>query len=206
MPNWVHCTFEISGDKKDLNILKGKISNNEILNSLFPTPLELVQTQALFHSEDQLTDQEKSNIEKYGAQNWYIWNCRNWGTKWGDCYTELLEESETLLVYDTSFAWCLPYYAMERISSENPTLIFRLGNVSEETRSFSGEITFQNGFVIDDKIVEDLSDEDVDLNRMPWKYRIDYWFSHYFWLLRNKVNSFLIKHGLIKVVSEEIPF
>jgi hypothetical protein len=78
MANWVYCNLEISGNKEDLNAITGKIVGNDILNSLLPTPQELVDTAASNNFEDALTDQEKVNVAKYGAKDWFVWNCIHW--------------------------------------------------------------------------------------------------------------------------------
>jgi hypothetical protein len=206
MPNWVYCTFEVSGDKSELLSLKENIKDNQIFYSLLPTPQELVETPAKFHSVDDYSDREKLNMEMYGAINWYSWNILNWGTKWGDVDTELISTSETHLKYETSFAWSLPFCGIETISRQYPNLIFHFENVWETSGAFEGEITWQNGIIIDDQIKEGSFEDMEVINIFPKKFNICQWTR---WTIQNMVHkgeNILKRIGLVKKDNDEIPF
>ena len=48
-----------------------------------------------------------TNIERFGAPNWFYWRCKNWGTKWGACDLYACH-SEDELVYEFNTAWSWP--------------------------------------------------------------------------------------------------
>ncbi|MEI7847897.1 MAG: hypothetical protein WCK35_19000 [Chloroflexota bacterium] len=162
MPNWVYCTLRISGDPENVSDFRNQIVNNEIFNSLLPTPQELNNTPATFHEEKDYTDQEKANIEKYGAKDWYHWNYVNLGTKWPDFKTELIAEDTNFIEYQTHFAWYLPMNGMNTISKRFPDLVFHFLDVEEESRAFAGSIAWKGGLIIDNQLHECDDDEDMD--------------------------------------------
>lgn len=96
MPNWCHNYISITGEQELISNLWDKIQKTEeFLNVLFPRP----------------KDQE---------ENWYRWNCDNWGTKW-----DLDESSLKRLTYDgegeisgyVGTAWSPPLKAFDNFLS-----------------------------------------------------------------------------------------
>ena len=87
----------------------------------------------------------------FKGNHWYDWNVRNWGTKWDvavspdDKYpeTELHDESSTSLGYKFNTAWSPPIPAIEKLSSQYPSLTFNLSY--EEETGWGGEIDFVAG-------------------------------------------------------------
>jgi hypothetical protein len=79
--------------------------------------------------------------QKYGADNWYDWRVKNWGTKW-NAKNVILDESGNLKSFDT--AWSPPSKIFEeiaRIEKEDVSfiLIFEgTGKIFEETFSCEG--------------------------------------------------------------------
>ena len=87
MPN--HCSNRLFCTDGSLeSVIKQFISkddeNHPFLDfqKIIPMPSELEVT-CSFNTEDkELQETYKSNLEKYGFENWYGWCVCNWGTKW----------------------------------------------------------------------------------------------------------------------------
>ena len=142
----------------------------EILPNLYPCPKELREaTAGHFTAEpnenwakllaegdithewhDELVERNRKgyaiaqeNIAKYGYADWYGWCVDKWGTKWGDCDTELLDASDTI---DISFqsAWSPPVDGIVEISKLFPDLLFSM-SWHEEGMDFYGGMAVKNG-------------------------------------------------------------
>ena len=69
----------------------------------------------------EITGKEREALrEKYGASDWYAWNNRNYGTKWGDCDTRIIDETydndrgKVILSFDS--AWGEPFLLLNHIA------------------------------------------------------------------------------------------
>lgn len=104
MPNWVAHKIEFFGDQKNidkvLDLIKGE---DRVIDfeKLIPMPDNIYQ--------GNLGSKER---ELYGENNWYDWSCKNWGTKWNACHSDLLADNE--LYFDT--AWSSPRPILETLS------------------------------------------------------------------------------------------
>jgi len=97
------------------------------MHEFHPTPQELIDTVAgsvgSKGSPEQLAleAKEASNMEKYGAANWYDWNIANWGTKWdvGEEGSDVgYTEGDTTVGLSFDSAWSPPiqfYDKMEEL-------------------------------------------------------------------------------------------
>lgn len=157
MPNWVFSTLEISGSPESIQKVKTQLNQpyefeskdfmtNEVKTTRYSNPLisfwNIVQPpkekQHLYH-----TTADGSEDKTW---NWYSWNISNWGTKWDigirddDKYpdTELLEETDTSLIYKFQTAWSPPLPAIEELSVQYPELEITLEY--EEEQGWGGEI------------------------------------------------------------------
>ena len=66
-----------------------------------------------------LTEVQKKNlIEQYGATNWYDWNVKNYGTKWGDVDTELVTHEDSKLEFVFQSPWNHSALLAQRISED----------------------------------------------------------------------------------------
>lgn len=91
MPNWCANGLQIIAttdeQKEKLKELKAYADKEDKLFSFFyPCPKELLETTAGFfgdtEEQKELELKQESNLEKYGAKDWYDWQVSNWGTKW----------------------------------------------------------------------------------------------------------------------------
>lgn len=143
MPNWTNNVIEITGDIDDVNKLMNDITtndDNEItyeLTKTKPIPDELQNVREgrrtiddipydVWYEDDDgtvrpmmdITKQEL--INKYGTYKSIDWQYRNWGTKWGDCDTQVLEDTttdnqrEVKLMFDS--AWGEPFMLLNDIA------------------------------------------------------------------------------------------
>ena len=70
-------------------------------------------------------------------ENWYSWNCDNWGTKWG-CYDQNVEGDQI----NFTTAWdTLSDDVLDRLAKHFPNMIFYY----EEEQGWGGEIVYKNG-------------------------------------------------------------
>ena len=115
-------------------------------------------------SIDQI-DEWHSEIEHnaINSNDWYNWNCRNWGTKWDvavssdeqypETYMEQSPNGENLVVYyNFNTAWSPPFPAIAELSKQYPSLLFTLSY--EEEQGWGGEAKFLRGEMISDDSYE----------------------------------------------------
>jgi hypothetical protein len=152
MPNWCDNTLRVTGDAEALKRFVVEITNEDesisILKNLVPFPTEL-------EGED-ILDREGNVFGQAFTDEGYSWCLRNWGTKWGDCETEITVNDPDHLVIRFQSAWGPALAGIERISRLFPTLTFQTDWV-EEGWGFIGAAFFQNGI----GTVYDLPESDV---------------------------------------------
>ncbi len=79
--------------------------------------------------------------KKFGADNWYDWQTRNWGTKW-NAY-EQVEHEANEIEFDT--AWSTPLQAMVYLSKKYPQVEFQVRYADEDFGYNVGEYLLING-------------------------------------------------------------
>jgi hypothetical protein len=163
MPNWCENGLYISGQKEEITRFKNQAVDNSVENKtalslakFLPVPEELQNEQSPSRNPN------PELIEKYGYSNWYDWSIGMWGTKW-DVEAELVDETETLLVYRFSSAWSPPIEWLEAVSKMFPTLAFKM-EYEEGGVGFKGEAEAVDGQLTD--FCEDMTEEDYQKQEM----------------------------------------
>lgn len=97
-----------------------------------------------------------------GDQDWYIWNVKNWGTKWDvtDVYFENQPEEDTI-EFSFCSAWAPPVEAFATWAEGDGRVEFRL-QYWEPGVGFVGTVTYDGDVYTDDL---------VDMNTDPAEYR-----------------------------------
>lgn len=140
MPNWCDNNLRVTGDNAELKrFVKAITSDDEsiqILKNLLPFPSEL-------EGKD-ITDRDGNSIGRAFTDEGYYWCLRTWGTKWGDCETEIVVNEEDNLVLSYQTAWSPALEGIQRISEMFPTLFFQTDWLEEGNQSL-GAASFENG-------------------------------------------------------------
>lgn len=131
MPNWCNNHIEIIGPKHKVDALIEGAKKGEFVNTLYPMPKELEDTQST--SDDEVM---KKQPEVDGHNNWYDWRVANWGTKWDvDIYDGSIQEQEELfgkddgdkkVAFGFDSAWSPPIGACETYLENNNDMSIRL--------------------------------------------------------------------------------
>lgn len=173
MPNWVYNGLTIEGNPEQVKSLIKQmnkpfvdsikpngdlayaIEQRKYVNPIFsfrnivaPTDMDAYHSQPVFPKEFSLA---------FEGNDWYNFNIREWGTKWdvavsedskySDTTIEEAENGENYVVhYNFNTAWSRPLPAIEKLSSQYPTLLFTLSY--EEETGWGGEMEFLRGEVI----------------------------------------------------------
>lgn len=193
MPNWVDTTLDISGSEAEVRRFVEGIKDKEIIKSYLPVPAELeitsttawetiperwqewvndgTWTQEKYDEEvaenNKLREAQLANIAKYGHKDWYEWQYAEWGTKWGDCHTDIQDvlimdngTASVFITFDTP--WGPAEVAWGKISKMFPSLTF-IFQYDEEAGFFAGNHVFRNGEIVFEGMFEPCSYEgDVD--------------------------------------------
>jgi hypothetical protein len=140
------------------------LTSNEVgfcFNALHPMPLAI---QVLPYDPGTLAKSIASNegikafCEQHGVSiAGYDWEHHNWGVKWGDCSTNIVEETDTRMDIYFETAWGPPHEFWEKVSADYPTLTITM-DYTEEMSQFAGEAVFNNG-------VMELSEWDPDIEQ-----------------------------------------
>ena len=133
MPNWTSNEVRFKSrinSKQQLSRLKKRLRGVEYLvelesgektkewndfdfNKIHKMPKALEDTVSPTRDEDKV--KAKRRLKKYGAENWYDWKCKNWGTKWNSVDTEIIEDERDGLTYSFNTAWDCPREVVEKL-------------------------------------------------------------------------------------------
>ena len=124
-----------------------------------PMPKELINT---------ISPPERHNrnlTRKFGADNWYDWRVKNWGTKWPASGVELCStkvfhmtsEKPIEIIYDFETAWSPPEPIVMKMSKMFPKLKFKL-KYWEAGMGFRGIFIAKNGKIIKNRTYNYMGD------------------------------------------------
>lgn len=128
MPNWCNNLLTMkSKNRKLLNEVQSSVSKGiradqekGLLNHFRPMPDDLTDTVKGFDNSIPEWQKKSSKLleEKHGADNWYDWAVKNWGTKWDvltcyDCNVISLDNGVWMLSIQFESAWSPPEEAIE---------------------------------------------------------------------------------------------
>jgi len=131
MPNWCNNHIEIIGPKHKVDALIKGAKAGEFLNTLYPMPKELADTE---NSND--TEKMSKQPVVDGHNNWYDWRVAEWSTKWDvDVYDGSIQEQEELfgkddgdkkVAFGFDSAWSPPIGACEKYLEDNNDMSIKL--------------------------------------------------------------------------------
>lgn len=98
-------------------------------------------------------------IARFGANNWYDWAVKNWGTKWSGYDAE--RESPDTVKFLT--AWSTPINAIKSLSLKYPEQEFNVRYADEDFGTNVGEYTIIDGELVDFYSPTTGSDEAYDM-------------------------------------------
>ena len=133
MPNWCENNLTVRGPEEEikrfLEGIKGTDEEGEptyeIVNGWFPEP---------------------KGLDSHFSYRWCI---DNWGTKWGDCYTDLIQANDENLLFYFESAWGPPTEGLTKIAKDFPKLFFYL-TYQEPGMCFEGYARWKNGELIEE--------------------------------------------------------
>ena len=142
MPNWTNNNIVITGEGDDLEKFMLKITDIEPtdgqpayhLTNCMPRPkifknvhqgartFDDVRVDVWFEDEEgarpMLDITKQQLVDKYGTYQPVDWEYKNWGTKWGDCQTELLFIDDNKIVMTFDSAWGEPFKLLNEIGKK----------------------------------------------------------------------------------------
>ena len=133
MPNWTDNLLIIDGPVENVRAFFTELSSkNNQLTNLMPVPDELqnikqgsrqfdgVRVDAWYEDDEgarPMLDIRKEELtEKYGTYKSIDWEYANWGTKWGDCETEVHTTNEGKKIITFQSAWGPPWKLLHDIA------------------------------------------------------------------------------------------
>ena len=219
MPNICENKLEITTTNKNLvrwiqNFCeKGEIEYNEYVSQRPPTglfqyiapmPSELEGTTKGSHPPKWQTKNSAILIDRYGADNWYDWQCKNWGTKW-DVYCDNIkswgidrlntQDRDYCVFLEFDTAWGPPTEAIKRLKMSYGAQISFLRILYVAEGDYCGIYNARTGEHIEDSEFVDYP----DLPKLAAKYEekeTDEW--EYGWIqeeVEDRVNEVAEYHN-----------
>ena len=166
MPNWCANTTTVTGPKADRDAFLSAVTNPEgviaLCDLLLPFPTEL--------EGREITGPDGTVVGRAFTNEGRDWCLQNWGTKWGDCDTNLMAHNDetTVVFYDT--AWSPMDAGLVNISRLYPTLTF-VTVYDEPGMAFMGAGRIVNGEILagvetEYPVCEDWDDENAVADHM----------------------------------------
>ena len=169
MPNWVQTNITITGSKDSIKKLLENVHGKETedenetdfdFNKLIPMPDNIYK--------GNIGQKER---ELYGADNWYDWSIKNWGTKWNawDVYYDYGDKGATI-AFQT--AWDAPLPIYRELEKQYPDLHFSIEYADEDLGNNCG--WYENGeWTRADEVYEDCPRKAFDFACDVWGYDAD---------------------------------
>ena len=114
MPN--HVRNKIQFKTLDDFMLVSEFCKNDVCSTIFDFNKLIPAPGYIFQG-----DLGKEERRKYGENNWYDWNIRNWGTKW-NAYSGELDKENFAILFST--AWAMPEPICQTLSAQFPDVDF----------------------------------------------------------------------------------
>jgi Ferredoxin-like domain in Api92-like protein len=177
MPNWTSNKISIRGSSSDISeflaFMRGTDDQLFDFNRIIPMPVLLRHTASGFHkfgdeehctwyvinpdlafgdpeyknNQRPFTPEEKAALAAIGADSWYDWAVKNWGTKWNACraeINEILEDDGTVEIsFDT--AWSAPFPIFQAIAAKFDQLTFQFSWTDEHEPGVTHSMTVRCG-------------------------------------------------------------
>lgn len=155
MPNWCWNKLEVGGNKKSLTELKKFFKDGFSLETIDPTPKELIDAPAIAPTKP-------SEVE---LPAWYNWRLDHWGTKWDLMHKNFKQGEATYLDFSDGVgraefhsAWTPPLIALKTLSAKFDKLIFKL-KYADDQFNYQGEATIKGNEVWD--VCKDVDQNEV---------------------------------------------
>jgi len=148
MPNWCDNNIWIEGPEDQLLDFINEVQDEddgesfEIAKNLMPMP-KIFKDRTAPERDEAVA---KRAVEETGHTDWYNWanDDSNWGTKWGDCDTNLwFNETKITGCYQTAWGPLSVDFWLH-VSEQYPELRIAIG-YREEGMQFEGAYAFVNG-------------------------------------------------------------
>ena len=134
----IHCDVSLT---QDLEVLIDSLQTDELtrnptnvfnFNSIIQMPPELMQMEERYHQRKGLPDDiTKARLRKeHGADNWYDWCVKHWGTKWNSYNSRIIAQDKQHVVYTFDTAWSPPQPIITRLREVCPD--FRISAFYDE--------------------------------------------------------------------------
>jgi len=176
MPNWCWNHLEVTGDEIQLRefVEKSLVSpeKNEIhdrtefsFNGTHPMPKEFnniktgsctidgVSCKKWIETDGKsipVTEEVLKELnEKYGADNWYDWSIKHWGTKWNACEAYISHNDIDYFAVTFDTAWSPPIEWIGNIQQDFPDLRFEL-EYEEPGMGYGGKLVCEGDAIWDD--------------------------------------------------------
>lgn len=147
MPNWCKNNLRIKDNgEKTLELLEYvKDENGDFtMKKAVPMPKELDDTKSPVPDDVPKEEREKL-IEKYGADNWYDWRCKNWGVKWDAQDSGFWKDGDDWMI-SFQTPWGPPCEFMKKLSAQFPKMTFILQFADEGYGQYPlGQCTYKEG-------------------------------------------------------------
>lgn len=98
-----------------------------------------------FNEDIELGKKYLSNIAKYGHKDWYSWRIEHYGTKWGACEIEWINDDQ--VEFETAWSFCFPI--VQKLSEMFPDVAIEFSYADEDCSSNTGTGTIKNAEEID---------------------------------------------------------
>ena len=163
MPNWCENELVIGSKNEDLI----KTIHNEIINKNGHLDFELITGVPDTPAYRNEYDKEQNEI-RGDPTFWYNWNCKNWGTKWNACESDVDGPYPTLLTIKFQTAWSPPEPVISALSKKYPKANIAM-HYKEEGMGFEGVLIMKNNEVIQEQLRESLPNIEMEIEEMVYE-------------------------------------
>lgn len=161
MPNHITTVVRIDASSTKIDEIIEALSydkGGEEKEGAFPDFNKIIpQPDNIFNQN--ITSEQKVELNANGIPNWYDWNCENWGTKWNSYDNQ--QEGDDQFAFET--AWSHPFPVMEAMSKMYPDVTFEIAYADEDTGYNVGKYTLEGGEVTYENIPKGGSKEAYEI-------------------------------------------